>query len=45
MLRPIHEDPQVSTNDAAQWSLAAIENLALIGDSLEEAAARLGYRP
>lgn len=45
VLRPIHEDPQVSTNDAAQWSLAAIENLALIGDSLEEAAARLGYRP
>ncbi|MDQ1155641.1 Tat pathway signal sequence domain protein [Brevundimonas sp. SORGH_AS_0993] len=45
VLRPIHEDPQVSTNDAAQWSLAAIENLALIGDSLEEAAARLGYTP
>ncbi len=45
VLRPIQEDAQVSTNDAAQWSLAAIENLALIGDSLEEAAARLGYRP
>lgn len=45
VLRPIEEDAQVSTNDAAQWSLAAITNLALIGDSLEEAAARLGYRP
>lgn len=43
VLRPIEEDPQVSTNDAAQWSLAAIQNLALVGDSLEEAAARLGF--
>ncbi|MDR6625776.1 Tat pathway signal sequence domain protein [Caulobacter segnis] len=39
VLRPIDEDSVVSTNAAAQWSLAAIQNLALIGDSLEEAAA------
>lgn len=39
VLRPIDEDPVISTNAAAQWSLAAIQNLALIGDSLEEAAA------
>ena len=39
VLRPIDEDPIVSTNAAAQWSLAAIQNLALIGASLEEAAA------
>jgi len=39
VLRPIDEDPALSTNSVAQWSLAAIQNLALIGDSLEEAAA------
>jgi hypothetical protein len=39
VLRPIDEDSVVSTNAAAQWSLAAIQNLALIGGSLEEAAA------
>jgi len=38
VLRPIDEDPSLSTNGVAQWSLAAIQNLALIGDSLEEAA-------
>ena len=38
VLRPIDEDPALSTNGVAQWSLAAIQNLALIGDSLEEAA-------
>lgn len=39
VLRPIDEDPVLSTNAVAQWSLAAIQNLSLIGDSLEEAAA------
>ena len=34
VLRPVEEAPWVSTNDAAQWSLAAIQNLALIGDHL-----------
>jgi hypothetical protein len=34
VLNPIDEAAWVSTNDAAQWSLAAIQNLALIGDSL-----------
>ncbi len=35
VLHPIDEDPQVSTNGAAQWGLAAIENLELIGDTVE----------
>lgn len=35
VLNPIDEAPWVSTNDAAQWGLAAIQNLALIGDSLD----------
>lgn len=39
VLRPIDEDPVLSTNGVAQWGLAAIQNLALIGDSLEDAAA------
>lgn len=34
VLNPVDEAPWVSTNDAAQWSLAAIQNLALIGASL-----------
>ncbi len=38
VLRPLDEDPILSTNGVAQWGLAAIQNLALIGDSLEEAA-------
>jgi hypothetical protein len=38
VLNPIDELPWVSTNSAAQWSLAAIENMALIGDVLEEYA-------
>lgn len=41
VLRPIEEDPALSTNGVAQWSLAAIQNLALIGDSLEEAVGKL----
>jgi hypothetical protein len=34
VLRPVDEAPYVSTNDAAQYGLAAIQNLALIADSL-----------
>jgi hypothetical protein len=33
-LNPVDEAPRVSTNDTAQWSLAAIQNLALVGDHL-----------
>lgn len=32
VLRPIDEAPGVSTNDTAQWGLAAMQCLALIGD-------------
>ncbi|MGN6421686.1 MAG: exo-rhamnogalacturonan lyase family protein [Asticcacaulis sp.] len=35
VLYTIEEDPTISTNGASQWGLAAIENLELIGDSLE----------
>ncbi len=35
VLRPVDEDTSVSTNGAAQWGLAAIENLALVGDALK----------
>jgi hypothetical protein len=34
VLRPIDEAAWISTNDAATWGLAAIENLHLIGDAL-----------
>lgn len=34
VLNPIQEAEGISTNDAAQWGLAAIQNLALIGDYL-----------
>jgi hypothetical protein len=34
VLNPIVEVPWVTTNDTAQWGLAAIQNLALIGDAL-----------
>ena len=34
VLSPVHEAVEVSTNDTAQWGLAAIQNLALIGDKL-----------
>jgi hypothetical protein len=34
VLNPIDEAAWVSTNDAAQWGLAAIQNLALIGGQL-----------
>jgi hypothetical protein len=33
-LNPVDEVPWVSTNETAQWGLAAIQNLALIGDAL-----------
>ncbi len=35
VLHATDEDPQISTNGAAQWGLAAIENLQLIGDTVE----------
>jgi len=38
VLYAIEEDPMISTNGAAQWGLAAIENLELIGDSIEASA-------
>jgi hypothetical protein len=34
VLSPVDEAAGVATNDASQWSLAAIANLALIGDAL-----------
>lgn len=34
VLNPVDEAAWVSTNDAAQWGLAAIQNLALISDAL-----------
>ena len=33
VLRPVEEGPFVSTNGTAQWGLAAMQCLALIGDS------------
>ena len=35
VLNPIDEAPWISTNDASQWGLAAIQNLALVGDALD----------
>jgi len=34
VLNPVTEVPWATTNDTAQWGLAAIQNLALIGDAL-----------
>jgi hypothetical protein len=34
VLNPVEEAPWISTNDTAQWGLAAIQNLALVGDQL-----------
>ncbi len=34
VLKPVDEIVEISTNDAAQWGLTAIENLTLIGDVL-----------
>ncbi|MEC3911861.1 Tat pathway signal sequence domain protein [Sphingobium sp. CR2-8] len=39
-VRPTVEWPDISTNAASQWGLAAIENLALIPDALSAAAGR-----
>ncbi|OYU32427.1 MAG: Tat pathway signal sequence domain protein [Comamonadaceae bacterium PBBC2] len=36
VLNPVNEALWISTNDAAQWSLAAIQNLALIGQYLPD---------
>ena len=36
VLKPVDEAPEVSTNETAQWGLAAIQNLALVGDMLEQ---------
>jgi len=33
VLRPVDEGPLVSTNGTAQWGLAAMQCLALIGES------------
>jgi hypothetical protein len=35
VLNPITENAAMSTNDASQWALAAIENLELVGDTVE----------
>ncbi len=40
VLYPVDEDPMISTNGAAQWGLAAIENLQLIGDTVETYGAK-----
>lgn len=36
VLRPVNEAPEVNTNDAAQWSLSAIEILEMCADELPE---------
>lgn len=35
-LRPVDEDPGMSTNGVSQWGLAAIQNLALVPQALED---------
>jgi hypothetical protein len=45
VLHAFDEDPSISTNGASQWTLAAVENLELIGDSLETSGARYANRP
>lgn len=40
VLRPVEEAPWISTNEAAQWSLAAMQNLAWIGQALPESGVR-----
>ena len=42
VMRPLTEQPGISTNDSAQWGLAGLQNLALIGDALDEAARAAG---
>ncbi|NCT84170.1 MAG: Tat pathway signal sequence domain protein [Comamonadaceae bacterium] len=36
VLNPVEEAAWISTNDAAQWGLAAIQNLALVGEHLKD---------
>ena len=36
VLNPVDEAAWVSTNDSAQWGLAAIQNLALVGVALKK---------
>ncbi|PXA83631.1 Tat pathway signal sequence domain protein [Caulobacter sp. D5] len=45
VIEPIVEIPRVSTNASSQWGLAAIQNLALVGDALEAARAKLPTAP
>jgi hypothetical protein len=42
VLRPVDEMSGISTNGSAQWGLAAIQHLALGGDTLDEAARAAG---
>ncbi len=39
VLNPVDEAAGVTTNGASQWGLAAIQNLALVGDALEPSVA------
>ncbi len=42
LLRPLDELPGIGTNGSAQWGLAAIQHMALGGDTLDEAARAAG---
>jgi len=42
VLRPLREQSGIGTNGTAQRSLAAIQNLALVGDTLDEAMRAAG---
>ncbi|PWF43631.1 exo-rhamnogalacturonan lyase family protein [Massilia glaciei] len=44
-IRPLAEQRSISSNHSAQWGLAAIQNMALAGDSLDEAAKAAGLVP
>lgn len=39
---PVDEIPSISTNDASQYGLAAIQLLAILGDRVEDLAQRMG---
>lgn len=45
VLRPLDEMSGISTNGSAQWGLAAIQHMALGGDTLDEAARAAGLLP
>ncbi len=45
VLRPLLEQSGIGTNGTAQRSLAAIQNLALVGDSLDDALRAAGKMP